>query len=40
MGFLLFTLVYLGWILSAQLSVINVLTFVNALLATRQTPAT
>ncbi|MCP5371413.1 MAG: regulatory protein NosR [Hyphomicrobiales bacterium] len=31
-GFLLFTLVYLGWMLSAQLSVINVLTFANALL--------
>ncbi len=31
-GFLVFTLVYLGWVLSAQLSVINVLTFVNALL--------
>ncbi|MCB2102894.1 MAG: regulatory protein NosR, partial [Rhodobacterales bacterium] len=31
-GFLLFTLGYLGWMQSAQLSVINVLTFINALL--------
>jgi polyferredoxin len=31
-GFLVFTLVFLGWVLSAQLSVINVLTFTNALL--------
>jgi polyferredoxin len=32
-GFLAFTLVFLGWVLSAQLSVINVLTFTNSLLA-------
>ncbi len=32
MGFLVFTLFYLGWFVSAQLSVINVLTFLNALL--------
>jgi len=32
-GFLIFTLVYLGWFASAQLSVINVLTFINALLS-------
>lgn len=32
-GFLLFTLVFIGWITAAQLSVINVLTFVNALLS-------
>ncbi len=31
-GFLLFTLVWIGWIAGAQLSVINVLTFANALL--------
>ena len=31
-GFLLFTLVYLGWVTSAQLSVINVMTFVQSLL--------
>ncbi len=31
--FLLFTLVYLGWIASAQLSVINVLTFIHALMS-------
>jgi len=33
LGFLVFTLVYLGWIATAQLSVINVLTFINALLS-------
>lgn len=32
-GFLLFTLVFIGWVTAAQLSVINVLTFVNALLS-------
>lgn len=32
LGFLSFTLVYIGWIAAAQLSVINVLTFVNSLL--------
>ncbi len=32
MGYLLFTLFYLGWFVSAQLSVINVLTFIHALL--------
>jgi NosR/NirI family transcriptional regulator, nitrous oxide reductase regulator len=31
-GFLAFTLLYIGWTVAAQLSVINVLTFVNALL--------
>ena len=31
-GFLIFTLVYMGWFASAQLSVINVLTFIHALL--------
>lgn len=31
MGFLVFTLVWLGWYASAQLSVVNVLTFANAL---------
>lgn len=31
-GFLVFTLIFLGWVLSAQLSVINVLTFTSALL--------
>ncbi|YBV96521.1 NosR/NirI family protein [Phyllobacteriaceae bacterium JZ32] len=30
-GFLLFTLVWLGWYVNAQLSVVNVLTFFNAL---------
>ncbi|MFC0219893.1 4Fe-4S binding protein [Pseudochelatococcus lubricantis] len=30
-GYLLFTLVWLGWYMNAQLSVVNVLTFVNAL---------
>lgn len=31
MGFLIFTLVWLGWIAHAQLSVVNVMTFANAL---------
>lgn len=31
-GFLLFTLVWLGWYANAQLSVVNVLTFTNALI--------
>ncbi len=31
-GFLIFTLVWLGWIVGAQLSVLNVLTFVNAVM--------
>jgi len=31
-GFLTFTLVYIGWMVAAQLSVINVLTFVSSLL--------
>jgi NosR/NirI family nitrous oxide reductase transcriptional regulator len=31
LGFLAFTLVYIGWIANIQLSVINVLTFVNSL---------
>ncbi|CAD7038207.1 regulatory protein NosR [Pseudorhizobium endolithicum] len=31
-GFLLFTLVWLGWYANAQLSVVNVLTFVNSLI--------
>jgi len=31
-GFLSFTLVYIGWVVAAQLSVINVLTFVSSLL--------
>lgn len=31
-GYLLFTLVWLGWMLNAQLSVVNVLTFTNALI--------
>jgi NosR/NirI family nitrous oxide reductase transcriptional regulator len=31
-GFLMFTLVWLGWYANAQLSVVNVLTFTNALL--------
>ncbi len=31
-AFLFFTLIYLGWTVAAQLSVINVLTFVNSLL--------
>jgi transcriptional regulator of nitric oxide reductase/ferredoxin len=31
LGFLIFTLVWIGWIAGAQLSVINVLTFFNAL---------
>lgn len=31
-GYLLFTLVWLGWYANAQLSVVNVLTFVNSLL--------
>src|SRR6185295_8052433 len=31
-GFLLFTLVWLGWMVHAQPSVVNVLTFVNALI--------
>jgi NosR/NirI family transcriptional regulator, nitrous oxide reductase regulator len=31
LGFLLFTLFWLGWYVGAQLSVVNVLTFVNAL---------
>ena len=31
LGFLLFTLVWLGWYAQAQLSVVNVLTFTNAL---------
>ena len=31
-GFLIFTLVWLGWYANAQLSVVNVLTFTNALL--------
>jgi len=31
-GFLIFTLVYIGWTVAAQLSVINVLTFVSSLL--------
>ncbi|MBP2229487.1 NosR/NirI family nitrous oxide reductase transcriptional regulator [Azospirillum agricola] len=31
LGFLVFTLVWLGWIAHAQLSVVNVLTFANAL---------
>jgi transcriptional regulator of nitric oxide reductase len=33
LGFLLVTLFWLGWTLGAQLSVINVLTFINSLLA-------
>jgi len=33
MGFLIFTLVYLGWVVSAQLSVINVLTFIHSLMS-------
>jgi NosR/NirI family nitrous oxide reductase transcriptional regulator len=32
-GYLLFTLVWLGWMVHTQLSVVNVLTFVNALLS-------
>jgi NosR/NirI family transcriptional regulator, nitrous oxide reductase regulator len=32
-GFLLFTLVWLGWIANAQLSVVNVLTFTNSLIS-------
>ncbi len=32
-GFLVFTLVWIGWIANAQLSVVNVLTFADALLA-------
>ena len=32
LGFLTFTLVFIGWITAAQLSVINILTFVGALL--------
>ena len=32
LGFLVFTVLYVGWTLAAQLSVINVLTFINALL--------
>jgi len=32
-GFLVFTLVYLGWFVSAQLSVINVLTFIHSLMS-------
>ncbi|MFT3691130.1 4Fe-4S binding protein [Paenirhodobacter sp.] len=32
-GYLLFTLVWLGWIVNTQLSVVNVLTFANALLS-------
>ncbi|MDP1730486.1 MAG: 4Fe-4S binding protein [Devosia sp.] len=31
-GYLLFTLVWLGWLANAQLSVVNVLTFANALI--------
>ena len=31
-GFLIFTLVWLGWIVGAQLSVLNVLTFINAVM--------
>jgi NosR/NirI family transcriptional regulator, nitrous oxide reductase regulator len=32
-GFLLFTVVWIGWIANAQLSVVNVLTFTNALMS-------
>ncbi len=32
-GYLLFTLVWLGWYANAQLSVVNVLTFINSLLS-------
>ena len=32
LGFLAFTLVWIGWVSSAQLSVVNVLTFVNSLI--------
>lgn len=32
LGFLAFTLIFIGWITAAQLSVINILTFVSALL--------
>ena len=31
-GFLVFTVIGLGWLMSAQLSVVNVITFINALL--------
>ncbi len=33
LGFLAFTLVWIGWTVSAQLSVVNVLTFVNSLIS-------
>ncbi|TGV75078.1 4Fe-4S binding protein, partial [Mesorhizobium sp. M2D.F.Ca.ET.145.01.1.1] len=32
-GYLLFTLVWLGWYANAQLSVVNVLTFFNSLIS-------